>query len=193
MTSTRHDTVTGLRAWAAGSYPLTAAVELLARAFDARFTRPALPWIATRDDSTDADRATPARWWLDADALALAAQDGPYSGGERRLLAIAASLAGGGPVDLCEAVPGLDRGLLDLVLAAIAHAGGSHDHPVMAPHPALGGALFPTRERAGSLYPWPAADSHPGPAVDDDQGDDVGPSTEGDLGPSGVAGPGVGA
>ena len=50
MTPTRHDTVAGLRAWAAGGYPQTAAVELLARAFDARFTHPGLPWIATRND-----------------------------------------------------------------------------------------------------------------------------------------------
>lgn len=191
MTHTRHDTVAGLRAWAAGSYPLTAAVELLARAFDARFTHPGLPWIATRND--------PHRpVGLDADALAQGALDGPYSGGERRLLAIAASLAGGGPVDLCEAVPGLDRDLLDLVLAALAHAGGSHDHPVMAPHPAVGGALFPTRERAGSLHPWPATDPHPGPDVDDDQGDDdpcgdVDPSTEGQPGSSGSPARGWGA
>lgn len=162
------DTVEALRGWAAGSYPLTAAVELLARAFDARFTRPGLPWIAGTPGGPDPSTGSRAAggWRLDADVLAAAAQDGPYSGGQRRLLAIAASLAGAGPVDLCQTVPGLDRGLLDLVLAALAHAGGSHDHPVMAPHPGLDGALFPTRRRAGSLHPWPGTSNQPGRPVD---------------------------
>jgi hypothetical protein len=148
MTSVHDQTITALRAWAAGSYPLEAAVELLARACDGRFTQPCQPWIGT-------GAGTPPRAWLQAEILADAAVGSLHSGSERRLLAVAASLAGGTPVDLNEIAPGLGRDLLDLVLAAIAHAGGSHEHALLRPHPALGGALVPTRELAGSLHPWP--------------------------------------
>jgi len=54
---------------------------------------------------------------------------GALSGGETRLLRIAASLLGGPPVDLSRNLAGLDREHLQLVLDAIAHAGGSHEHP----------------------------------------------------------------
>jgi hypothetical protein len=42
-------------------------------------------------------------------------------------VAIAASLIGDEPVNLSDAVTGLDRPSLTLVLAAIAHANGSHE------------------------------------------------------------------
>lgn len=35
---------------------------------------------------------------------------------------------GGALVDLGDVIPGLDRGVLARVLAAVAHAGGSHEH-----------------------------------------------------------------
>ncbi|WP_422391854.1 hypothetical protein [Arthrobacter sp. N1] len=51
------------------------------------------------------------------------------SGGERRFMLLVASLGDGGVlVDLGDIIPGLDGGVLALVLAAIAHAGGSHEH-----------------------------------------------------------------
>ena len=46
------------------------------------------------------------------------------SGGEHRILRIAASLAEGIPVDLRDALTGLDETNLDLVTAAVLHAGG---------------------------------------------------------------------
>ncbi|MCO7218588.1 hypothetical protein [Klenkia sp. PcliD-1-E] len=51
------------------------------------------------------------------------------SAGQLRLLRAAASLADGQPVALGELAAGLDRPRLALLLAAIAHAGGSHEHP----------------------------------------------------------------
>jgi hypothetical protein len=107
-----------LREWATGSYPLEAAVELLIRAHGGRFTDPSHPWV----DRIGADRA-----WLAADQID-PESTGALSGGEQRLLAIVGSLADGLPVDLHHALPGLDRPTLDLVLAALAHAGGSHQH-----------------------------------------------------------------
>jgi len=51
------------------------------------------------------------------------------SGSDNRVLRIAASLSElGVPVDLADAVTGLDRHNLALVLAAVSHANGSHEH-----------------------------------------------------------------
>ena len=64
--------------------------------------------------------------WIDWDAV-IAALDGgrlPASGGERRIVRIAASLAAGHPVSLRDAIPGLDPRNLDLVTTAIRRAAG---------------------------------------------------------------------
>ena len=50
------------------------------------------------------------------------------SSGEVRMLRAAASVADGHPVDLGDLAGALDRRALTLLLAAIAHAAGSHDH-----------------------------------------------------------------
>lgn len=50
------------------------------------------------------------------------------SGGETRLLRIAASLLDGQPVDLSRNIPGLAREHIQLAVAAIEHASGSHQH-----------------------------------------------------------------
>jgi hypothetical protein len=64
--------------------------------------------------------------WIDWDAV-IAALDGgrlPASGGEKRIVRIAASLAAGHPVSLRDAIPGLDRQSLELVTTAIRRAAG---------------------------------------------------------------------
>ena len=77
------------------------------------------------------------------------------SSGQLRVLRAAASIADGHPVDLGDLAPGLDRRALMLVLAAMAHAAGSHDHRAIAydpdgiPH--LGDPLPP-------LVAWPLRD-----------------------------------
>src|SRR5699024_1753111 len=103
-----------LRAWAKGAYPVEAGVELLSRQSKAVYD--GAPWI-----NDDGDRA-----WLDVEALL--AGTGAWSGGEKRVVAIAASLIGDERVTLSDEVSGLDRPSLALVLAAIAHANGSHEH-----------------------------------------------------------------
>jgi hypothetical protein len=64
--------------------------------------------------------------WINWDAVVTALDTGllPASGGEKRILRVAASLAAGYPVSLRDAIPGLDQRSLDLVTAAIRHAGG---------------------------------------------------------------------
>ena len=48
----------------------------------------------------------------------------PISGGERRILQLAASIAGGTPASLRESIPGLDNRNLEPVITAIRHAAG---------------------------------------------------------------------
>jgi hypothetical protein len=66
------------------------------------------------------------------------------------VLRVAASLADGRPVDLAEVAVALDRRTLGLVLAALAHAAGSHDHCAPADHGADADL------RLGPLIAWPA-------------------------------------
>ena len=115
---------TALRAYAEGLLPAEAGVELLV--FHGTFLR--------RNDFRDrfvdqhtsiADRVTvlAAVDW----AAAVAALDVghlPCSAGERRILRLAASLAGGVPVDLHDTVTGLDDRNIELTVNAIHHATG---------------------------------------------------------------------
>jgi hypothetical protein len=74
--------------------------------------------------------------WSDLDGALRAGRIGGSSS-QLRLLRAAASLADGQPVDLGDLAAGVDRDGLALVLAAVAHAGGSHsdDLPPLAPWP----------------------------------------------------------
>lgn len=147
-----------LRAWAQGDYPTEAAVEMLIRAHGGRFARTSCPWINHVEDSAQMCR-------VDWDRLH--DESGTFSGGERRFLRIAISLGSPDhPVDLSNNIAGLDRELLELVLAGVAHAAGSHDWPVLTPRtitPTDGTEPFqvqiPTNHPAGSRHPWPP---HPG-------------------------------
>ena len=69
---------------------------------------------------------------IDWHAVISAVQDGhlPVSGGEQRLLRLAASIADGVPVSLGDAISGLDDRNLELVITAIRHAAGHRP-----PHP----------------------------------------------------------
>ena len=104
-----------LRAWAKGIYPTEAAVHLLLRAFGGRFARPGWPWIKTTESGNH---------YLDGAKLS---DDhiGVLSGGERRILAITRSLLGEQPVDLADALTGLDQRTTRTVLDALAHATGT--------------------------------------------------------------------
>ena len=60
----------------------------------------------------------------EAAITALRAGELPASGGERRALLLAASIAGGIPVSLSDTLPGIDRRNASLVVSAVAHAAG---------------------------------------------------------------------
>lgn len=90
------------------------------------------------------------RAWIDFAAI----QDGAgsLSGGERRFLMLAASLAEDVPDVLGDVIPGLDRANLELLLAAVAHAGGSHEHSGMTFDEHGNPKSF---THLTTLYPWP--------------------------------------
>lgn len=118
---TADDLTAALRACAAGLYRLEAGVALLIANgtflhrddFTSRFI----------DHGTSNGTAMAAIDW-DAAVTALASGGLPCSGGERRALLLSASLAAGIPVDLGDAVTGLDDDNIARLVTAILHAGG---------------------------------------------------------------------
>ncbi|MGX5653887.1 hypothetical protein ACWKWC_03860 [Geodermatophilus nigrescens] len=112
--------------------------------------------LITLDGNVDGEGLWAHIYWPDIDgALRMGTITGNTS--QRGILQAAASIADGHPVDLGDLAAGLDRHGLTLVLAAIAHAAGSHEHRHTprdhdgVPHP---------EDRLPPLMPWPQLD-HP--------------------------------
>lgn len=130
-----------VRRWAAGMHATTAGAELLIRQGVAVYD--GAPWIKPSND----------RAWIDVDLLLH--ESGVWSGGEQRVVRIACSMLGGPPVDLSEELPGLDRRATELVLAAVAHAAGSHEDSEVV----VDDEGRPTGfRRLSSAYPWPGGE-----------------------------------
>jgi hypothetical protein len=140
---------------AVGDYAVEAAVLLLA---DSGHWLPRLQSAGLITIALDGDAADGGPWaavqWGDLDH-ALRAGVVTGSPGQLRLLRAAASLADGQPIDLADLTAGVDRPELTLLLAALAHAAGSHEHRDVvrdedgAPH--AGPPL-------GPVVPWPLRD-----------------------------------
>jgi hypothetical protein len=113
-----------LRACAAGIYPLEAGVALLIASgtFPHRddFAR---RFITVAPSISDGTTPMAAIDW-DAAITALHAGELPCSGGERRVLELSSSLAGGTLVNLSDAVTGLDDANIARLVTAILHASG---------------------------------------------------------------------
>lgn len=111
------DVAPGIRAWARGTFHTEAAAELLLRAHRGRFADPGWPWIVVSDHLV----------WVDVDRIN---KDtiGALSSGEKRVLRMVGALLEARMIDIGDVAAGIDRAALTLVLAAIAHAGGSHQH-----------------------------------------------------------------
>ena len=126
-TANPHQLSGALRACARGIHPLEAGTGLLIDSgswlqrqdFTSRF-------IATGTSISDDATVLAATDW-EAAIAALHAGDLPANGGERRMLLIAASIAGGIPVSLYDVLPGIDRRNASLVVNAVAHAAGLPD------------------------------------------------------------------
>jgi len=113
-----------LRAWARGLLAAEAGVELLIsngsfltrRDFRDRF-------ISVRPGNAHGDPNMATIDWQDIIA-ALDVRDLPCSGGEQRILRLAASLADGSPVSLRDTITGLDHANISLLITAILRAAG---------------------------------------------------------------------
>ena len=117
--------------WAKGLFSTEAAVELLIRHGSWLYREDFLE-IAVEFGQGITGGAVMAAVDFEAAARALEAGALPCSGGEGRVLRIAASIAGGVPVDLREAVTGLDEGNAVLAAAAVLHAAGHRDRHMAA-------------------------------------------------------------
>ena len=139
-TVTEHDTYAGLREWGRGWYATEAAVELLIRSFGGRFASAGQPWVRHR----------PAGFWLDTDALA--EHTGALSGGEQRVVAVVRTLASGEPLaEVASILAGVDRDNLALILAALSHTSGAHEHTATRRTDDGAWEFY----RPGPLLPWP--------------------------------------
>jgi hypothetical protein len=130
---TDDDLTAALQACAAGLYPLEAAAGLII----AHGT-----WL-TRDDFTCFIEHRTGTAAIDWEAAAAALETGglPCSGGERRMLQLAASLAGQAPVILGDAITGIDDRNTRLLVQAILHASGQTPVPLSRRHAARGAAM----------------------------------------------------
>jgi len=138
---------------AVGDYALEAAVLLLVNAdWLPQLQSAGLIAIALDGDADGGPWA--AVQWADLDgALRTGAITG--TGGRRRLLRAAAGLADGQPVDLADLTAGVDRPELVLLLAAVAHAAGSHEQADVL----RGADGVPAGRRAlGPVIGWPVRD-----------------------------------
>jgi hypothetical protein len=118
-----------LRAGAAGYYPAEAGTELLIR-HDCFLHRCDFAGFVHAGTSITDGVTEMAQIDWDAAISALHAGQLPVSGGERRILQLAASIAAGTPVSLLDTITGLDNRNLQLLITAIQHAAGQRP-----PHP----------------------------------------------------------
>ncbi len=116
------DLPAALRACARGFYPAEASAELLI-SHGSFLARNDFTGRFIHLGSIAGDTGMAAIDW-NAAITALNAGELPCSGGERRILQLAASLGTGIPVDLCDAVTGIDDRNIRLLLTAISHASG---------------------------------------------------------------------
>lgn len=111
-----------LRAGAEGLYALEAATGLIIAQAS---------WLGRQDFARFIHRGdgTAAIDW-EAAITALDAGELPSSGGEKRMLHLAASLADQAPVSLGDAVTGIDSHNVQILLTAIRHASGQGQFPI---------------------------------------------------------------
>jgi hypothetical protein len=122
-----------LRAGACGIRPLKAGTGLLIKC-DSWLHRDdfASRFITVGTSISDGVTLLASTDW-EAAVTALHAGELPASGGERRMLLLAASIAGGTPISLNDALPGIGRRNAGLVVRAIAHAAGQASHVTTEP------------------------------------------------------------
>ncbi len=144
---------------ASGMYTCEASIRLLL----AHGVWPVRLAAAEFVELSDEDEPEEPRYaWVGWCYAVAALEAGTLTGGsDNRVLRIAASLSElGVPVDLADAVTGLDRHNLALVLAAVSHANGAHEHKdYAAERPADGSRPVVTADTPvlglGPVFGWP--------------------------------------
>jgi ABC-type branched-subunit amino acid transport system ATPase component len=126
-----------LRQWARGMTTLTAATELLIQIDRASSGSPRVVQDGTRP-------------WIDF--ARIPDSIGALSGGEQRVLRIAASIADAAPISLGDEISGLDHKHAHLVLAALAQAAG-YGAPIRSIDIVDGQPVFVTKP---AIMEWPA-------------------------------------
>ena len=124
MTATNRPLHAALRASASGIFPLEAGTELLIGQ-DTWLLRGDFTdsFVRVSVSITDGITEMAAIDWPAA-ITALDAGNLPCSGGERRMLRLAASIASGIPVSLRDTLTGIDNRNVQLVITAVLHASG---------------------------------------------------------------------
>lgn len=132
-----------VRRWAMGVYPVEAGAELLMRQGKAIYK--GAPWL--RELGPEGGQIMVA---IEPDTLWVNSRS--WSGSEQRLVNVAVSLLDSEPMlNLHDAVTGLDRKPLEPVLAAVAHAAGSHE----ARMPIIEGSKLTGYTEPVNAHPWP--------------------------------------
>jgi hypothetical protein len=116
-----------LRACARGIHPLEAGAGLLIDCGSWLHREDFTSRFITVDTSISDGVTLLASTDWEAAVAALHAGELPASGGERRMLLLAASIADGIPVSLYDTLPGIDRRNASLTVSAVAHAAGLPD------------------------------------------------------------------
>ena len=138
---------------AVGDYAAEAAVLLLADSGHWLPRLQAAGLVAIALDDADGGPWAAVQWGELDRALRAGVITG--SGGQLRLLRAAASLADGQPVDLADLTAGVDRAELTLLLAALAHAAGSHEHHDVVRDES---GVHHDGRPSGPVVPWPLRD-----------------------------------
>lgn len=121
------DLAAALRAHAAGVYSLQAAADLLISHATWLHRRDfTIPFIDTSCGPCPDTELSYVNW--EAAVTALDTGNLPCSGSEGQMLRLAASLADGIPVDLRDALTGLDADNISLVTRAVLHVSGRRHH-----------------------------------------------------------------
>jgi hypothetical protein len=129
MTAAGRPLHAALRACASGAFPAEAGVALLI-SHDIWLHRDDFtgPFVHTGLSITEGITTMAQIDWPAAIA-ALDAGSLPCSGGEQRMLRLAASIADGIPVGLRDTLTGIDRRNIELLITAVLHARGQRPEP----------------------------------------------------------------
>ncbi|HEX8932861.1 MAG TPA: hypothetical protein VF788_01415 [Pseudonocardiaceae bacterium] len=127
-----HELSAALRAHASGIYCLEAAAKLIIGHHTLLYRSDFTGFIVTDLSIIDDTEIASIDW--PAAISALDTGELPCSGGEQRILRLAASLADGIPVSLRDTLIGLDDRNIKLVVTAVLHTSGRQSPPTIQDH-----------------------------------------------------------